>query len=68
MQQFLYSSAHRDFAYLNGAKSLSDSLKSFEDRPKYQRLVTDFESGENPQDAYSRVPYEKGANFLLFLG
>jgi leukotriene-A4 hydrolase len=38
------------------------------DRPKYQRLVIDFEPGEDPDDAYSSIPYEKGSNFLLYLG
>ncbi|KAL5495771.1 LAP2_3 [Sanghuangporus weigelae] len=36
-------------------------------RPRYQRLIIDFGYGENPDDAYSRVPYEKGANLLLHL-
>ena len=64
----LYSPAARGFSYLIGQKSLIDSLKLYEDRPKYQRLVIDFEPGEDPDDAYSRVPYEKGSNFLLHLG
>ena len=64
----LYSPAARGFSYLIGQKSLVDSLKLFEDRPKYQRLVINFESGEDPDDAYSSVPYEKGANFILYLG
>jgi len=37
------------------------------ERPKYQRLVIDFEPGEDPDEAYSSVPYEKGANLLLHL-
>ncbi len=51
-----------------GAKGLKDALKGYEDRPKYQRLVINFEKGEDPDDAYSEVPYEKGCNFLLHLG
>jgi leukotriene-A4 hydrolase len=31
-------------------------------------LVISFEEGEDPDEAYSSVPYEKGANFLLYLG
>jgi leukotriene-A4 hydrolase len=38
------------------------------DRPKYQRLVINFEPGEDPDDAYSSIPYEKGSIFLLYLG
>jgi len=42
-------------------------LSNYADRPKYQRLVIDFEPGEDPDDAYSSIPYEKGSNFLLYL-
>ena len=68
LQQFLHSPAHRGFSYLIGYKSLQDALREFKDRPKYQRLVIDFEEGEDPDDAYSVIPYEKGSIFLLYLG
>lgn len=68
LQQFLHSPAHRAFSYLIGSKELYDAFREFVNRPKYQRLVIDFETGEDPDDAYSSVPYEKGANFLLYLG
>jgi leukotriene-A4 hydrolase len=42
-------------------------LNEYQDCLKYQRLYIDFEAGEDPDDAYSTVPYEKGANFLLHL-
>ena len=45
-----------------------DDLKDYADRPKYQRLIIDFEIGEDPDDAYSKIPYEKGSNLLLHLG
>ncbi|KAF8633192.1 hypothetical protein AX15_001489 [Amanita polypyramis BW_CC] len=67
LQQFLHSPAHRGFSYLMGLKALNNSLKQYSDRPKYQRLVIEFEKGEDPDDAYSSIPYEKGANFLLYL-
>ncbi|KAF8341710.1 peptidase family M1-domain-containing protein [Amanita rubescens] len=67
LQQFLHSPAHRAFSYLIGSKELYDALTESVNRPKYQRLVIDFEKGEDPDDAYSSVPYEKGANFLLYL-
>lgn len=51
-----------------GSKALKDALKEYENRPKYQRLLIDFEPGEDPDDAYSSVAYEKGANFILHLG
>jgi hypothetical protein len=31
-------------------------------------LQIEFERGENPDDAYSGVPYEKGGNFILHIG
>ena len=43
-------------------------MGNYVDKPKYQRLVIDFEPGEDPDDAYSSIPYEKGSNFLLYLG
>lgn len=68
LQQFLHSPAHRGFSYLISSKELHDDLKEYADRPKYQRLLVEFEKGEDPDDAYSTIPYEKGANFLLYLG
>jgi len=67
LQQFLHTPAHRGFSYLIGRKGLDDDLALYADRPKYQRLQIEFEKGEDPDDAYSNVPYEKGANFLLHL-
>ena len=43
-------------------------MSNYADRPKYQRLVIDFEPGEDPDDAFSSIPYEKGSIFLLYLG
>jgi leukotriene-A4 hydrolase len=51
-----------------GYKGLLDALALFEDKPKYQKLVIDFDYGENPDSAFSRVPYDKGANLLLHIG
>ncbi|TFK38633.1 peptidase family M1-domain-containing protein [Crucibulum laeve] len=67
LQQVLHSPADRGFSFLIGEKALKDSLKQYDDRPKYQRLVIEFEKGEDPDDAYSSIPYEKGANFILHL-
>ncbi|KAF9014887.1 peptidase family M1-domain-containing protein [Cyathus striatus] len=67
LQEILHSPAERGFQFIIGSKALRDSLKQYEDRPKYQRLVIKFEKGEDPDDAYSSIPYEKGANFLLYL-
>jgi leukotriene-A4 hydrolase len=64
----IHGPAERGFSFIIGAKSLGDALREYENRPKYQRLYIDFEAGEDPDDAYSTIPYEKGANFLLHLG
>ena len=64
----LHSPAERGFAYVIGSKALYDSLERYKSRPKYQRLVISFDEGEDPDEAYSNIPYEKGANFLLHLG
>ncbi|KAF8584943.1 hypothetical protein K439DRAFT_1646747 [Ramaria rubella] len=67
LQEVLHSPAERGFSFIIGRKDLEDSLEGYKDRPKYQRLVIDFEYGEDPDDAYSSIPYEKGANLLLHL-
>lgn len=64
----IHGPAERGFSYIIGAKGLKDDLELYTDRPKYQRLVIDFEKGEDPDDAYSRIPYEKGSNLILYLG
>jgi len=67
LQHVIHGPAARDFSYIIGAKALVDALKQYEGRPKYQRLVIGFDYGEDPDDAYSSIPYEKGASFLLYL-
>jgi len=42
----LHGPPARDFSFIIGATALADSLKAYESRPKYQRLVIDFEYGE----------------------
>lgn len=68
LQQVLHSPAERGFAYVIGSTALINSLKQYEDTPKYQRLVISFEKGEDPDGAYSSIAYEKGGNFILHLG
>lgn len=68
LQEYLHSPAERGFSYVIGAKAMYDSLKAYEHNPKYQRLVISFIEGEDPDEAYSSIPYEKGANFILHLG
>lgn len=68
LQEKLHSPAARGFSFIVGAKGLQDALNSYKDKPKYQRLSIHFQPGEDPDEAYSEIPYEKGANFLLHLG
>ncbi|KAF8508488.1 hypothetical protein JB92DRAFT_2732664 [Gautieria morchelliformis] len=68
IQQVLHGPKERGFQFIIGRKALNDSLEGYKDQPKYQRLVIDFDYGENPDDAYSSIPYEKGANLILHLG
>ncbi|KIY43185.1 hypothetical protein FISHEDRAFT_78691 [Fistulina hepatica ATCC 64428] len=65
--QFIHTPADRGFSYLIGSKALKDALLMYEDQPKYQRLVLSFEIGEDPDAAYSNVPYEKGSNFIYHI-
>ena len=55
----------RSFSYIIGRNSLTEAFKQYTDKLKYQQLVIPFEKGEDPDDAYSTIPYEKGSNFLL---
>jgi hypothetical protein len=47
LQQELHSPAHCGFAYLLGAKELKQALNNYTNKPKYQRLIIDFENGES---------------------
>ncbi|MFN8549543.1 MAG: M1 family metallopeptidase [Candidatus Eisenbacteria bacterium] len=49
-----------------GENSLEDSLSRLLPRPEWTRLRTDL-AGIDPDEAYSTVPYEKGARFLHLL-
>lgn len=53
--QVIHSPADRGFSFLIGYKSLVDDLELYANQPKYQRLVIEFEKGEDPDDAYSKV-------------
>ena len=68
LQTVHQSPAPRGLSYVIGHKALIDALNGFESTPRYQRLVISFKVGEDPDAAYSRVPYDKGANLLLLLG
>jgi leukotriene A-4 hydrolase/aminopeptidase len=49
-----------------GQKALDDSLSRFTDQPELTKLRTHLE-GIDPDDAFSNVPYEKGARLVIAL-
>lgn len=59
--------AHRGFSYIIGAKALVDARKNYADNPRFQRLVPVFKGTEDPDDAFSSIPYEAGSNLILHL-
>ncbi|VDC07016.1 unnamed protein product [Peniophora sp. CBMAI 1063] len=67
LQSFLHGEPARGFSFVIGNAALNEALKNYSKTPKYQRLVVDFEYGEDPDDAYSSIPYEKGSNFIYYI-
>ncbi|TIB91004.1 hypothetical protein E3Q06_00076 [Wallemia mellicola] len=65
--QFLHGKADRDFSYIIGRKALQESLEEMSSEPRYQKLVIPYHVGEDPDEGFSSVPYDKGANFLYYL-
>ncbi|KAK0562252.1 Leucyl aminopeptidase yscIV [Tilletia horrida] len=59
--------AHRGFSYIIGSKALRSSREGYKSNPRFQRFVPVFQDGEDPDDAFSSVPYEAGSNLLLYL-
>ncbi|KAJ7746548.1 peptidase family M1-domain-containing protein [Mycena metata] len=67
LAQVLHSPAARGFSYVIGAKGLEAELKLRSSTPQLQRLVIDFAVGEDPDESYGEIPYEKGSNLILHL-
>ncbi|GAA6059566.1 hypothetical protein JCM10212_000622 [Sporobolomyces blumeae] len=65
----LHGPAARDFEYIIGYKAMVDDLKRFDhDGERFgQRLHIPYDKGQDPDDVYSSVAYDKGANFLYYL-
>jgi aminopeptidase N len=53
-------------AWALGQKELEEAFARFRDRPALTRLRTRLE-GVDPDEAYSPIPYEKGARFVALL-
>ncbi|WVQ82071.1 leukotriene A-4 hydrolase/aminopeptidase [Cryptococcus sp. DSM 104549] len=60
-----HGEAARQLSYTVGRRALVDDLERLDAR--FQRLVAEYKEHEDPDEGYSQVPYEKGANFLYFL-
>lgn len=57
----------RSFEFIVGNKGLTDELAKHADHPMFQRLHIDYQFGDDPDAAYGSIPYDKGAQFLLYL-
>ncbi|GAB7362998.1 hypothetical protein MBLNU230_g3292t1 [Neophaeotheca triangularis] len=57
---------HRDFSAIIGWKALTDSINQFGGTHEFTKLIPNLK-GQDPDDAFSSIPYEKGFTFLLHL-
>ena len=57
---------YRDFSAIIGWKALSDSIAQFGEDHNFTKMIPDLK-GEDPDEAFSSVPYEKGFVFLYHL-
>jgi len=62
----LYGEPTRQFQALAGLKDLKDSIETLGAENPLTNLVPDL-NGVDPEDAFSRVPYEKGFTLLYYL-
>lgn len=66
IQGALHGDAHFHFSAIIGWKALKESVALYGDDHKFTSLIVDLK-GEDPDDAFSSIPYEKGFNFLFHL-
>ncbi|KAL4997768.1 leukotriene A-4 hydrolase [Aspergillus recurvatus] len=57
---------YRHFSAIIGWKALRDSVEHYGNGHEFTKLVPNLK-GEDPDDAFSTIPYEKGFNFLFHL-
>lgn len=55
------------FHAANGYLSLVDTIHQIGDTHNFTALVPDLSGGVDPDDSFSKVPYEKGFYFLYYL-
>lgn len=65
----VHGEAHRHFSAIIGWNDLQKSIESMSPagREQYSRLVVHLKEHQDPDDAFSTVPYEKGFNLLFHL-
>lgn len=66
IQAEIHGEPHRDFSAIIGWKALQDSVERFGEKHPYTKLIVDLK-GQDPDDAFSSIPYEKGFVFLYTL-
>jgi hypothetical protein len=57
---------YRQLASISGLKELADTVETMKPDNQLTNLVPNL-TGIDPDDAFSKVPYEKGYTFLYFL-
>ena len=62
----LHGEQHRSFSAIIGWKALVESVQRYGDEHEFTKLVVDL-VGQDPDDAFSSVPYEKGFVFLYHI-
>jgi leukotriene-A4 hydrolase len=56
----------RDFSAIIGWRALSQSIEQFGTEHEFTKLVINLR-GQDPDEAFSSIPYEKGFNFLYYI-
>ncbi|OAL03456.1 leukotriene A-4 hydrolase [Phaeosphaeriaceae sp. SRC1lsM3a] len=71
IQAAIHGEEHRHFSAIIGWKALEESIERYGKDHEYTKLVIDLK-GQDPDDAFSSIPYEKGFHalyqFELLLG
>lgn len=65
----IHGEAHRHFSAIIGWKDLQTAIEVMSPavREQYSRLVVHLKERQDPDDAFSSVPYEKGSSLLFHL-
>jgi leukotriene-A4 hydrolase len=66
IQAKIHGEPHRDFSAIIGWKALQDSVDRYGSDHEFTKLVINLD-GQDPDDAFSTVPYDKGYTFLDYL-